>query len=157
MAALGGNSNKAAAVMRDDGMDVSAQCLRLWRDRYPKRYAAIERDHARKIESVIVQKTRANILRLTDAEELALEKAREELESGKVKDASATLRNIAVAKGIGVTKVLELEGRPVHRVVETRDMQEIVRALRARVTVLDSDKAIEGVAEEEGEGSEASS
>jgi hypothetical protein len=149
MATYGGNAAKAARALKLDGMGITRQSLRLWRDRYPRRYAAIEREHAKKIEAVIVRKARANVLRLSDVEELALEKAQEELENGKVKDASTTLRNIAVAKGINISKILELEGRPTHHVVEHLDATEILRAIAARVTVLDAQQVIEGEAEEE--------
>lgn len=105
--------------------------IRWWVKQYPGHYQKLAQKHAASIEKVVATKVRTTVLAASHAldKAVALEEAR--LEAGDVKDAAASARNLATVMGIGVTKILELEGRPTS-VVEHRNSDDAIRQARAQ-------------------------
>jgi hypothetical protein len=143
LAMLGGSTEKAGKELRAAGMNVTSRTLREWREKlYPGRYRDLCQRHARDIEGVIVRGSRAIAVRADEVTMLALEKARAQLKAGEARDPASVARNAAVTKAVNIDKMMLLEGRPT-QVTEHRDADELMRAIRARVTVLDKEAAID--------------
>jgi hypothetical protein len=139
LARLAGNSSQASRVT-----GVSHTTLDDWRRRFPNRYADVADRLAQAVEADVIRDTRELAARLSETEFLALQRTHEKLEQGNDKEPATTLRNLAVTKGIQIDKNLVLTGRPT-QISESRDAAELIKAIRARVTILD------GEAEEEPE------
>jgi hypothetical protein len=118
--------------------EIPEATIRDWYRRFPNRYMALAQRHASEIEKVVATKVRSTVLNAASAldKAVALEEKRLMSDDG-VKDASASARNLATVMGIGVTKILELEGRPT-TVIEHRSGREALRQLEAAGLIIDS-------------------
>ena len=134
LAACHGASTKAESVLKEQGQNVDSSTLVRWRKIYPKRYAALHDEMARELEEQGIRNGREMILELHEAERLALSKTIEALEGGKVRDPAGTLQRLATTRGITTDKLMTLTGRPT-QITENRSVDEIIRALRARVGI----------------------
>lgn len=134
----------------------SPAAIREWRRRYPARYAELQQEYGPEIERRAVAELQAFITRAERAKGLALSRtvdlmeadARDEashqelVDSGalgddeikpptmRVRNTHAALKDIAIAQGISVQKVLELTNRPT-QVIEHRSPAEAMAQLRA--------------------------
>jgi hypothetical protein len=139
LALCGGNSGEAHRRLSARGLDVSEPRLRAWR-RYDhaERYVQLCNQHAKQVEQTIVAKARENARKAADVISQAIDKAAEQVESGKV-DAAKTALSLATAQGIQIDKALVLEGRPTV-ITERRDAEDILRSLNEMVPglVIDS-------------------
>lgn len=109
---------------------LSKDTLRAWRDTYTERYRWHQTENAGAIEKRLVEAQREVALIAADGVRTAVEIEMERLESGQVKDAGASARNLATVMGISTTKVLELTGRPTS-IVEHRRPEDVVRRMRS--------------------------
>jgi hypothetical protein len=112
--------------------------LRDWRESHPARYREHCERIAQAVERDIVIGARNLAQSVGETERLALERTHEQLEANQAKDPSGVLLRLATTKGIQLTKLLELTGRPT-QIVEHRDASELMRAIRSRVTVLEGE------------------
>jgi hypothetical protein len=111
--------------------------IRDWHIRFPNRYQRLAEKHAGEIEKTIATKVRQTVMSAATALDKAVALEEKRLGLDDVKDASASARNLATVMGIGVTKILELEGRPTS-IVEHRSGAEALRAAEALGFVIDS-------------------
>lgn len=110
---------------------VPAATLSRWvNQEHYQRYSELRVKHGPELEKRAVEGLLNFVRRAEDAKYLALEKTIDELESGDTKDPGATLRNIATAQGISVTKILELSGRPTSTVMH-KSPAELMARLQA--------------------------
>lgn len=136
LALKGGNATAAARLMRATGEKVSADAISNWRDKYPQRYAYHCTENVQAIENGIAANQRELVTAAAQASLDAIKLEHERILDGEVKDASASARNLQTIAGIGVTKVLEITGRPT-AIIEHRRPEDVVRRLNA--LVVDSD------------------
>lgn len=136
-----GSINKAAEVT-----GITAATLSRWKAAYPRRYAALHDTVSRELEEDGIRYGREMILKLHEAEELALEKTVDALKEGNVRDPAGTLQRLATTRGITTDKLMTLTGRPTS-ITENRSVEEILRALRAKAgivaEVIESEKPAE--------------
>lgn len=132
IAAAGGSTHKASAVLKAQGIALSPGTLNYWRwDMYPNRYRDTAARHSAQIEREIVNNVRALALRASDVAHKALDLEEKRIAAGNVKDAASSLRNIATTVGISVDKILILEGRP-NSITESRSAEDVLRGLQAK-------------------------
>jgi hypothetical protein len=136
LALAGDSPTKAAAVLADGGIRVSRRVIAGWRDKFPDRYAHIRDVRAREIERSVVHKARALAEQYSDLEQELITEIRAQMAAGTLKDASTTLRNIAVSKGIAIDKMLVVDGRP-NQIAEHRSVDDDLREL-ARMGFVDT-------------------
>lgn len=144
LALNGGALARTVREMKAAGVKVSADQLREWRDKFPKRYQWHAAENAAKLEKDIISNQREVIAAATQATLDAIAIEHERIKQGEVKDAAAAARNLATVVGISTTKLLELSGRPTS-ITEVRKPEEILKALRRKGYQVD----VEGSAEDE--------
>lgn len=103
---------------------------------YSQRYNELRAKHGPELEKLAVQGLLDFVRQAEEVKIKALERTAEELAANKSKDPAATLRNVATAQGISVTKIMELSGRPTSVVIH-RSPAELMARLRARGAVVD--------------------
>lgn len=142
IAYCGGNTVRAHEQLASIGVHIPRSTLKDWRvDGYAERYQQIRREHWREIERRNREEMPSIIAALQDLEHEAIEKAREALHAGEVKDMGSFLRNVTTSKGINVDKHSALIGRPTS-IVEHRNSEDVLRSLASL-------GHIEGTAEED--------
>jgi hypothetical protein len=138
LALQNGNTRAASRDLAEQGCEVPRETLRYWRNHlHIERYEQIAQQLAPKIEERIVSRLRENIEAKLEASRLATDLERQRIEAGDVKDASAVVRNMDTGIGIGVTKILELTGRPT-AVIEHRNTDELLNKLERMGVAIDS-------------------
>jgi hypothetical protein len=143
LAINGGNTERAARQLKAAGVNVSARTLRDWRTKtYPRLYAEMFTRHRGLIQDQVISDALSNAAFAGQAVRLGLEKTLKMLEAGEFRDPSSAGKNAAIIQGISIEKAALLSGQPTQR-VEYTQADEILRAIRARVSYLD------GEAEEE--------
>ena len=130
---------KAAA---NGGRSPNRDTIRRWRDQYPARYAYHTTERAKEIEDGIVRGQRELIAGASIAAQDAVSLEHKRILEGDIKDAAASARNLQTVAGIGVTKIMEMTGRPT-QIIEHRRPEDIVRRLNEMV--VDSDAEEEAV------------
>lgn len=132
-----GNAYKAVAELAEylepRGKRVpSDQTLYDWRDKHAKRYLELREEVGPELEREAVATYREIAINGAHGQLEAIEQARQDLKKGRVKDAGALARNLGVANGVAIDKLLLLTNRPTQR-VETMDanayLDKLVRAL----------------------------
>ena len=111
--------------------------VRDWMNVHDARYAELRREKGPELERRAVDGLLSFVAAAEDTKRLALEKTAAELEAGDTKDPGATLRNVATAQGIAVTKVMELTGRPTANTTG-RSAQELLAGLARLGAVINS-------------------
>ncbi len=120
----GGRAKEAA-----QHVGVTERTLNRWKQDNPGRYLEIQRDKGAEIEAMALDSLRAFVVASEHVKVVALEKTLEYLESGKPRDPSAVLRNVATSQGLAISKLLELSGRPTS-VTEHRNLDELLARLK---------------------------
>lgn len=128
-----GNADAAQQVV-----DIPGRTIRYWRTKYPNRFQAIAEKHAASIEKAVATRVRHSVLNASTVLDQAIALEEQRITEGKVKDAASSARNLATVIGIGVTKILELEGRPT-TIVEHRTGEQALKQLTAKGYVVDSE------------------
>ena len=139
--ALSVNGGNVQAARRDlvatcGSSAPSEDTIKVWREKYPNRYLYHATENSRTIEDRIAITQRELVTGAADAAKVAVALEHERLLAGEVKDAASSARNLQTVAGIGVTKILEITGRPT-QIVEHRKPEDIVRRLND--LVIDSD------------------
>lgn len=122
------NGGRVHQAARD--LDVSAETLRSWMQRHRARYEELQQKHGPELEAKAVANLQGFIVRSEEAKSVALDATVVHLESGEAKNPGNDLKNIAIAQGIAVQKVLELTARPTS-IVEHRSIAEAIERMRA--------------------------
>jgi hypothetical protein len=126
-----GNSRKAAALLRTQGITVSQQTLAKWRaglhaDRYRELYHRLLPD----IERIAAQRTEEIAESQAELEELLTERARKEYRDIPARDLPGAIRNTAVAKAVNIDKSLLMRGRPT-QITSNLQAEPLLRKLQA--------------------------
>lgn len=141
LGALAANSGNASLTARElvaeglfDAQPQSvAENLRSWsRNKYAKQYRDLQEKLAPDLEMTLANSLLERAQKAIDAQELAIDRAVERLESGEDEDPSRTAANFARVAQTNIDKRLALQGRP-SRITEVRDPWEVLRALAAKV------------------------
>lgn len=130
---MNGGSMKRGAEL----VEIPYDTVRDWMNLYAARYAELRREKGPELERRAVDGLLSFVSAAEDTKRLALEKTTEELEAGETKDPGATLRNVATAQGIAVTKIMELTGRPTANTTG-RSAQELLAGLARLGAVINS-------------------
>jgi hypothetical protein len=145
LAMSGRNCYEASRRLKAEGVDVDRRTLNQWKNHtHAARYLEIEHDHAPKIEKQMVTTARAIVTAANQVTMAAIEKTREQVESGEIKDASTAARNLATVAGIQTDKALLLEGRPT----EIRGAEDLPAALTRMAQRLNLPQSVDSTAEE---------
>lgn len=132
LALAGGDVRHAHRALKAHGLTIPERTLRDWRSQtYPNRYRDLCDRHKLAIEGEVINNVRALALRASAIAQHALDLEADRIASGEIKDAAASLRNIATTIGISVDKVMLLEGRPTH-ITEQRSSDDVLRGLQAK-------------------------
>ena len=134
----------AVEVLAEQGKTVTVDTLRVWRDRDPiisERYQKRRVELAPQLETRFANDLLDNARRAVLVTSLAIEKTRELLIAGEVRDPSRVARDLAQVTAQSIDKRHAIQGKP-SQIVEQRDVAEIVRAL-ASMGVLRVDEAVE--------------
>lgn len=122
--------DEASDVLKQSGLTVSPAKLevmvRLYRERFDERREEL----APVIEARFANRELSNAMKAAACIDIAIDKTRELLESGKCVDPARVARDLSQVTAQAVDKRLAVQGRPT-QIVEHRDPQEIVRALEA--------------------------
>lgn len=102
--------------------------LRVVASHHPEELDKLRERIAPKVEAATANNMLTNAWEATEVESLAIERAREMLEEGRIADPSKVARDLADVKAKNVDKRLALQGRPT-QISEHRNTDEIVRAL----------------------------
>jgi hypothetical protein len=151
-----GNTRRAAAALRRQGLTVAVSTLRGWVAKKEDTYAEVRAEVINKVHAIVAEKHRS----LAEAEmEVArefLERMRAEKDQIPPRDLSTALRNLDVGAGIHRDKSLALADRLPGANAVVRNFNDILAALQAKnirleveITEEEPEKpAIEGSAEE---------
>ena len=127
----GGSIKKAQAILGEEGLVVSADAYRYWRDvAFPSRYQAIRAELTNAAGDELAARA---MQRAKDADEAEAEYIRLALEkAGEVSPDKLTKAalDLAKAKGENIAKSQLLRNRPTE-IKETRDVGELLDALKA--------------------------
>ncbi len=105
-------------------------------EEFNQRYSELRAEKGPELEKLAVEGLLSFVHRAEAVKAVALDKTLAELEAGETKDPGATLRNIATAQGISVTKIMELSGRPTSVVVH-RPPNELLARLASLGAIVD--------------------
>lgn len=128
-AMVGGSDEHASKLLATKGVTVNRKTLRDWRTRYPNRYRELCERHKAEIEGEITSTVRSLVLRASHVAQQALDLEEQRIAAGEVNDAASSLRNISTTIGIGVDKILLMEGRPT-AITEQRSSDDVLRGLQ---------------------------
>lgn len=107
---------------------ISPDTLSRWANlEYNQRYSELRAEKGPELEQLAIQGLLEFVHKAESAKALALEKTVQQLVAGEAKDPGATLRNIATAQGISVTKIMELSGRPTSTVIHQSPAELMAR------------------------------
>ena len=129
--------------LKQQGINLPTKTLSDWKRRYPNRLRFYALEAAPQIEEQLVQKQRAVASAAIDASMEAVEKEREKIMRGDVRDYAASARNLATVSAISTDKMLALTGRP-NTIVGTEKKPEAILAELQKL----APQIIEGTAEE---------
>lgn len=136
---MNGGNMKAAAEL----VGIPYATIKEWMVVHATRYAELRREKGPELERIAVDGLLSFVTAAEEAKRIALEKTVEQLQSDDgAKDPGATLRNVATAQGISVTKIMELTGRPTAQNHGGRSVPELLAGL-ARLGAI-----VNGTAEE---------
>jgi hypothetical protein len=129
LAANGGKSKRTADQLAEQGLEVSAEALRSWRNRsFPKRYEAIRQELGRDICEKIAGQAFERVL---EADELLAKLLKEtEDKLGKIPPAhlAKAVQSIAQAKSANIQDAQLLRDRPTE-IKEVRSVEECIAVL----------------------------
>jgi hypothetical protein len=123
----------AVEILAAQGATVTVDTLRVWRDRDPfisVRYEKRRTELAPQLEPIFANDLLDNARRAALVISLAIEKTKELLEAGEVRDPSRVARDLSQVMAQSVEKRQTIQGHPT-QIVEHRDVAEIVRQLVA--------------------------
>jgi transposase-like protein len=130
LAYFGGNTARTATET-----GIAQQTLHDWRAKeHRDLYLEIAEREAPKLEAIAAQQAREAILRSSDAEHHIFDRLHtpEDLSTKELSELAGAYQRFSTGKGIQVTKLLELTGRPTS-IVEHREGNDILRALGAKI------------------------
>lgn len=107
---------------------------------FHQRYSELRAEKGPELEKLAVDGLLSFVHQAEAVKLVALKKTLEQLEAGDAKDPGATLRNVATAQGITVTKIMELSGRPTS-IVMHRPPNELLARLASLGAIVDSSAA----------------
>lgn len=118
----------ASTLLKGQGVICTPAKLRVLASQHSEELDKLRERVAPKIEAAVANNMLSNAWEATEVENLAIERAREMLEEGRIADPSKVARDLADVKAKNVDKRLALQGRPT-QISEHRNTDEIVRAL----------------------------
>lgn len=138
----GGSARRAGRIT---GIPVST--LDLWLTLHRERLEVIRKERGPELERMAIEGFRAFVVRAEQVKAAALEATMDRIESGEVAEPWKAMQATAIAQGISVQRMLELDGRP-SGVEPGRSLGELVAALERLGAV----RTVEGSAVELGSG-----
>lgn len=146
LAEEGGNSNRAAAKLKAQGLQIPARTLRNWRENtFPDRYKELHETHSREIEATLVTGLRELAIAGQQASLEAVQVARAKLHESK--DPAGAARNLMVTGATAMDKLYLATDRPTH-ITQDRNAGQILTALAAKLGLTPAEPAINGTAED---------
>lgn len=128
------NGGSMTAAARELGVKLSA--VKEWKYSRLERYKELEREMGPELEAQAVAGLQAFVVRAEEAKRGALESVITDIEEGNLRDPAKTLKDVSIAQGIGVQKILELTNRPT-AIVEHRTPEEAFARLRSLGAVIE--------------------
>lgn len=121
---------KAVQYLKDEeGIELSKDTLSTWRYRNRREdYEAIRRRLKERLNADEVERNRKLAKKIYEVEAKAVERVEQELNDMSGKDVSAAAKNLAIERGIALTKAQELAGEATV-VIEHRSLKELSRKL----------------------------
>ena len=134
MVAWAGRPTDAKRSLEEtDDLSIPTSTLRSWVEgSHRDEYEELKGKWAHKMESILVGQYREVALRATMAQRKAVEEAEKRLDRGADTDPARTAAALSKVSQSATDKMLSLTGRP-SQITETRNMNEILRSLAAKV------------------------
>jgi hypothetical protein len=131
--AWAGNATAASRYLKAEKViAITGATLNNWRqERYAAKYEEMREKYAAQLEKQIEGDLREMAALAMQAERLAIQKAKEQLEAGEEKDPARAAANLARVAQSSVDKLMTISGRPTV-ITEQRNVEEILRGLVAR-------------------------
>lgn len=137
------SAEQTSRDLREQGIEIPAATIWGWKRRYPNRLRFYATESAPRLEQELVQKQRAIASAAMEASMEAVEREREKIKRGDVRDYAASARNLATVSAISTDKMLAMTGRPSTIVGSEKKPEAILAELQKLAPQI-----IEGTAEE---------
>ncbi len=147
MALNSGNSRRARAALKAQGLEISHQTLHKWTTSRADHYERVRREVLPRIKDAAQEMHMDLAARAASIEQQFLDRIENELPEIPARDLPGGLRNVSTTSGIHTDKARDLRGDPTS-VIEHRSFEQLVAAMRAKGITVDFD--LEGEAEEIG-------
>jgi hypothetical protein len=132
MIAWAGNASAASRYLKSQKqIELPAVTLNGWKTSHAIRYDELREKYSGQVEAALAHELRDSAMQATQLTQLAMRKATERLESGEEQDPSRAAANASRVAQASVDKLLSITGRP-SKIVETRNVQEVLRSLAAK-------------------------
>lgn len=133
--AFGGSPSAAQRALKDTfELDIARDVLTRMRDStHAAQYAQLQADMGNDIEQAIIRETRDLARSAALVERMAVDKAMDEVLTGRLRgtEAAQIALNMAKVKQSNIDKLLALTGRP-QQITEHRDLNALMNALRSK-------------------------
>lgn len=149
LALASGNSRRAAALLKEQGLSIPASTLFTWPQLYPDEYQAVREGVLPRVKAELAEAHSALAARQVEVSSEMTERLAKEMGGIPVRDLAGAIRNIDTGSGIHTQRAAELRGEPT--IIEHRSLKEIIGGLERRgiITKVPSEfEIIEGGAEE---------
>jgi len=134
--AWAGNHSAASRDLKARGLNISPPTLRRWtHEQCFAEFARLRDEHAPEIEAQLAHQFRDVAALSVRVQILALEKAEARLKAGDDIEPARTASFAARTGQTAIDKLMTLTNRP-QRIVETRDVNEVLRSLSARKIIV---------------------
>jgi hypothetical protein len=118
----------AATLLKEQGITCTPAKLRTMASLHSEELDKLRERVAPKIEAAAANNMLSTVWEASEVQNLAIERAKEMLEEGRVADPSKVARDLADVMAKNVDKRLALQGRPT-QISEHRNTDEVIRAL----------------------------
>ena len=118
----------ASTLLKGQGITCTPAKLRVMASLHSEELDKLRERVAPKIEAAAANNMLSTVWEASEVQNLAIERAKEMLEEGRIADPSKVARDLADVMAKNVDKRLALQGRPT-QISEHRNSDEIIRAL----------------------------
>ncbi len=132
LALFQGNYRRASNQLRAQGHPVPAKTIENWHKKDPVRYQAVREGAVAEVHSLLAGEFEDVARASLELQNELLDETRRQLQAGEIKNADSAARNVATVGGIAAQHIRPMRDMP-SRVVEVRDVAEILRSLEAKL------------------------
>jgi hypothetical protein len=132
VAICSGNTRRAAALLKRQGLPIPRSTLRSWAaELHAYRYQQIHHERLPAIYERIAERSEALAEDAADLEDQLLRQVKANAKGLRADQAAGALRNVSVAKAVNIDKASVIRGRPTE-ITAHADVSELLKGLTAR-------------------------